>query len=310
MSPTDKVERVLKEIHIMFSKCESVDRDPGKIMVDRKQFLGLLDRLNQGIYDMMEQYEQTRQSRDHAERAFKKRGEEIIEDANRQAEDVYAASVIYTADMLGRIRDLMDQTNESMNDLFREFRKNLREQKDLVKTHETELQGQLADMVDTRKYVSIIENINHERDRKNRDLKAEKEAGVQYAKNMVYTPPSAADVKVNTLYFEKAGKAVPEQNPAAPVPAEKPDIRVNKDAAYFKWKESQGGEKNPAEPYETAEVLVQTAEDACEPKQEFPSEEEIMRAVMEDELAMEREKDAEMEKQSAGSILKNLIFGK
>ena len=74
MSPTDKVERVLKEIHIMFSKCESVDRDPGKIMVDRKQFLSLLDRLNQGIYDMMEQYEQTRQSRDHAERAFKKRG--------------------------------------------------------------------------------------------------------------------------------------------------------------------------------------------------------------------------------------------
>ena len=68
--------------------------------------------------------------------------------------------------------------------------------------------------------------------------------------------------------------------------------------------------KNPAEPYETAEVLVQTAEDACEPKQEFPSEEEIMRAVMEDELAMEREKDAETEKQSAGSILKNLIFGK
>ena len=78
MSPQDKVERVLKEIHVTFSKSEMVDGHPDKVIIDRKKFLGLLDRLNQGIYDMMDQYEQTRQSRNNAERAFRKKGDEII----------------------------------------------------------------------------------------------------------------------------------------------------------------------------------------------------------------------------------------
>ena len=52
MSPQDKVERVLKEIHVAFSKSETYNGHPDKVIIDRKQFLNLLDRLNQGIYDM------------------------------------------------------------------------------------------------------------------------------------------------------------------------------------------------------------------------------------------------------------------
>ena len=65
---------------------------------------------------MMDQYEQTRQSRSNAERAFRKKGDEIIEAANANAEDVYAHLSFYTADMIGAIRELMDHTNDSMND--------------------------------------------------------------------------------------------------------------------------------------------------------------------------------------------------
>ena len=187
MSPQDKVERVLKEIHVAFSKSETYNGHPDKVIIDRKQFLNLLDRLNQGIYDMMDQYEQTRQSRSNAERAFRKKGDEIIEAANANAEDVYAASVIYTADMIGAIRELMDHTNDSMNDLFLQFRKDLREQKDKLQAHENELQGQLADLTDTKKYLSIIDDINKERARKKRDLDAERETGVQYAKHDLHT---------------------------------------------------------------------------------------------------------------------------
>ena len=75
--------------------------------------------------------------------AVRRKGDEIIEQANSSADDIYAASVIYTADAIGRIRDLMDQTNDSMNDLFRQFRKELKEQKDVLKSHESELQAQL-----------------------------------------------------------------------------------------------------------------------------------------------------------------------
>ena len=307
MSPQDKVERVLKEIHVTFSKSEMVDGHPDKVIIDRKKFLGLLDRLNQGIYDMMDQYEQTRQSRNNAERAFRKKGDEIIEAANSNAEDVYAASVIYTADMIGAIRDLMDQTNDSMNDLFMQFKKDLREQKDKLQSHENELQGQLADLADTKKYLSIIDDINRQRTRKNRDLEAEKEAGVQYARNMMYIPPSEPDIKVNEQYFENSGTKRPEDILSDGVPVEKPDIKINTNAAYFKWKASQEAQqKHPESGTESTEEQQEY------PNPEFPDEASIRRAVREDELLQEQEQyeNRKKEKRDASSILKDLIFGK
>lgn len=305
MSPQDKVERVLKEIHVTFSKSEMYNGQPDKVIIDRKKFLGLLDRLNQGIYDMMDQYEQTRQSRNNAERAFRKKGDEIIEAANANADDVYAASVIYTADMIGAIRDLMDQTNDSMNDLFMEFRKALREQKDKLQAHENELQGQLADMADTKKYLSIIDDINRQRARKNRDLEAEKEAGAQYAKSMLYIPPSEPDIKINEQYFENAGVKRPEEMLREAAPVEKPDIKVNTNAAYFKWKASQQGQEQP-------ETEADQVSETAHPNPEFPDEESIRRAVLADEMAQEQEQYTrrKKEKRDASAILKDLIFGK
>ena len=55
MSPQDKVERVLKAIHVTFSKSESLEQHPDKVIIDRKQFLELLDQLNQGLFEMMDQ---------------------------------------------------------------------------------------------------------------------------------------------------------------------------------------------------------------------------------------------------------------
>ena len=263
MNPQDKVERVLKEIHVAFSKSPTYNGQPDKIIIDRKQFLGLLDRLNNGIYDMMEQYEQTRQSRQNAERAFRRKGDEIIEQANSSADDIYAASVIYTADAIGKIRDLMDQTNDSMNDLFRQFRKDLREQKDLLKSHESELQAQLADLADTKKYLSMIEEMNRERERKNRDLEAEKEVGNQYARSMFHTSMPAADIKVNEAYFEKSGKTAPEERIMETAAAvEKPDIRINTNAAYFKWKAKQNAQSGEEQPQDEPDLSVSAAETA------------------------------------------------
>ena len=310
MSPQDKVERVLKEIHVAFSKSETYNGHPDKVIIDRKQFLNLLDRLNQGIYDMMDQYEQTRQSRNNAERAFRKKGDEIIEAANANAEDVYAASVIYTADMIGAIRELMDHTNDSMNDLFLQFRKDLREQKDKLQAHENELQGQLADLTDTKKYLSIIDDINKERARKKRDLDAERETGVQYAKNMIYTPPSSPEIKVNEQYFENSGTKKPEDILREPAPAEKPDIKINTNAAYFMWRESQNALADGQE--QTADAADGSVGENVHPNPEFPDEESIRQAVLADEFAAEQAQNTarKMEKRDAGSLLKDLIFGK
>lgn len=239
MSPQDTVERVLKEIHVTFSQCPTYNGEPDKIIVDRKHFLQLLDRLNQGIYDMMEKYEQTRQSRMTAERAFKKKGEEILNQANASAEDIYAASVLYTADAIGRIRELMDQTNDSMNDLFIQFRRDLRARKDVLRAHESELQAQLVDLADSHKYLSVLKDINREQDKVSLDNKARREIAEFTDEKDTHIPAQAVDVKVNEEYFKKAGKEAPKAAAADGTATEKPEVVVNQDAAYFKWKAQQ-----------------------------------------------------------------------
>ncbi len=338
MSPQDKVERVLKEIHVLFSKSPTYNGQPDKMIIDRKEFLKLLDRLNNGIFDMMEQYEQTRQSRQNAERSFRRTGNEIIEKANASADDIYAASVIYTADAIGRIRNLMDETNDSMNDLFRRFRSELRDEKNLLKSHETELEAQLADLADTKKYLSVLQEINRERERQNSASEAGREANRSYAGAASHGGTSA-DIRMNEAYFEKTGNGIgqsaAERNFAQ---SEKPDIKVNKNAAYFKWKEDQADRESGADesgeaenasktvnlPIERDEKGVNPANDSRPegdrtdektpeyPNPDFPDEEAIMRAVREDEQALETEqRGASVQgKTGAGGILRTLLFGK
>lgn len=247
MGPQDKVERVLKEIHVLFSKSESYQGKPDKVVVDRRKFLELLDRLNKGIFDMMDTYEHTRESRQRAELAFENKGKEMLADAEEKAEDVYAASVIYTANMLGEVQRLIDQANESINDVFVQFKRELRTQKETVKSNELELQSQLNILADAKTYQEMLAEVRREQrkqhrmeDLAKRQLEAEGPAYIQQG-GQIYIPATSADVKVNEEYFEKQGISAENAKagyiPApAPLAVEKPEVKVNLNSEYFKRK--------------------------------------------------------------------------
>lgn len=309
MSPQDKVERVLKAIHITFSKSESLEQHPDKVIIDRRQFLELLDQLNQGLFEMMDQYEHTRASRDRAEREFKHRGKVLMDDASEKADDIYAASVLYTADMLGQVQALIDQANESMADVFRSFKKELREQKDLVKSHELELEGQLHDLADTKTYEKLLEDVRRrQRLKDSRGTEEEKYHSVQAeVQEKVYTPAVSPEIKINGEYFAKAGIS-PEDARAGYVPApeelqvEKPEIRVNLDAEYFKRKAVQEETVSAAElksDIQKTEGLLAEDVDQERLSEEAEAytidEEAIRRAVLEDERLAQQEAEGRRE---------------
>ena len=141
-------------------------------------------------------------------------------------------------------------------------------------------------------------------------MDAEREPGVQYAKNMIYTPPSSPEIKVNEQYFENSGTKKPEDILCEPAPAEKPDIKINTNAAYFKWRESQNAKADGQE--QTADAADGSGGESVHPNPEFPDEESIRQAVLADEFAAEQAQNTarKKEKRDAGSLLKDLIFGK
>ena len=78
MSTQDKLERVLRDIHVLISRSELYDNTGEKIIVEKKKMFEYLNHLNDCIYEMMDEYEVTQQSRDKAEREARKKGDAML----------------------------------------------------------------------------------------------------------------------------------------------------------------------------------------------------------------------------------------
>ena len=206
MSAHDETEKVLRQIHLLLSKSEPYSNDPKKIVVEKQQVLDLLADLNKSIYNIMDEYELTQRSRDRAEREFRKHGDEIVWDASRKAEDIYAASVMYTDEALNRVWQIMHDTSEQMQEICKNMEHQLEEKEKMVKSNQLELKSQLQDLRDTEKYMTLI-------DERNRELQRQKEAGkpvyARAEKNMYANRQT--EVKVNTAYLERLGIAPEEE---------------------------------------------------------------------------------------------------
>lgn len=231
MSAQDNIEKVLRNVHVLLSKSEPYAKEPTKVILDKQEMLDLLSQLNKAIYDIMDEYELTKQSRDRAEREFKKQTDEIVWNASRKAEDIYAASVMYSDEALNRIQDIIRQSNVSVSQIYTDMNKQLKEQEQLIKTNQLELKSTLQDLVDTEKYLKLIED-------RNKEIKKDKEQGKspEERETNIYANRQT-EIKINQEYFERMG--IPLDDDKEEDSNGEIEISVDLDAEYFKWKEDK-----------------------------------------------------------------------
>lgn len=236
MSAQDNIEKVLRSLHVLLSKSEPYAKEPSKVIVDKQEMLDLLAQLNKSMYDIMDEYELTKQSRDRAEREFQKRGDEIVWNASRKAEDVYAASVMYTDEALNRVQDIMKEADNSIVEIYSKMNAQLKEEEKRIKHNQLELKSTLQDLLDTEKYLKLIEE-------RNRELRRQKESGkpAEERERNIYANRQT-EIKINQEYFDKMGISLEneaEEEQSDVVQSSQVDIKVDLDADYFQWKEGK-----------------------------------------------------------------------
>ena len=250
MSSQDKLEKVLRDIHILISRSEVYDKD--RIVVNKQDMFGLIDRLNASIYEIMEEYELTKQSRDRAEREHKKQGDKIIWDASRKAEDIYAASVMYTDEALNHIQAIMDESTEQIRAVQDAMLKDLEEKKQIVRTNQLELKSQLQDLVDTEKYLSLIEE-------RNKEIEREKEKhGRRFGepKEKSQFADVKTEIRINKEYFRNAGIELEEDEETTAEQTPVDEKRVQTEEAVGKEDPSDGNDLSDAELTEGKEMEI------------------------------------------------------
>ena len=264
MNIQDQLERILRELLVTVSRAPVSEIDPEYVMVHKKEAQRQLAALRDIVAVMMEQYEVTEQSRLHAELEVEKQRTEIIRSANHQAEDIYAASVIYTDDALGRIQDIIDEAEKSTRKILNRVGREMEAERRRIRSNQVELMTQLEDMNDTAKYMRLI-------DERNKELAKAKAKKQEKGKPRPVGSTEGAGlgigvaspgIKIDEEYFEKAGltpeglpkemeegilkeaeqEIAEELAPDEPVQFEKPVIKVNPE--YFeKVKKAAEAEK-------------------------------------------------------------------
>ena len=129
----------------------------------------------------------------------------------------------------------MDEANESVKAVYDSMGEKLANERKLVSGDKLELKSLLQDLKDTDKYMGIIE----ERNKKIAKEKKWKEEDTESSPYAAVKP----EIKINRDYFEQLEEPEEEQ-PEEKTEKAAPEISVNLDSEYFKWKEQEGKEED------------------------------------------------------------------
>lgn len=234
MSAQSNTEKVLRNLHVLLSKSEPYPKEPSKVIVNKQEMLDLLSELNSCIYQIMEEHEMTKRSRDKAEREFQKQSDKIIWDASRKAEDIYAASVMYMDEALNGIVEIMKKANQEVEKVYSDMDDKMKKEVLRVKGNQSELKSQLQDLVDTEKYLSLIEE-------RNKEIQKQKTAGTPAEKEVSAYANRQTEVRVNKEYLEKLGLNAVGEDEGADEGADTSDLEETKNADTVKKEPEKKG---------------------------------------------------------------------
>ena len=223
MSIKDKLERILREMHIMVSRGQISE---AYVLIPKKEMQQLLNGISQTINEMMEYYELTEEGRNRAQLGAEKQRMEIIRNANHQAQDIYAASVLYSEDALGRIQNIINEAEKSSKEILSRLNREMEEEKRIVRSNQLELITQLEDLKDSSKYMRLIEE-------RNREIAKEELKKQETIQKRKYRSKTKEQTQEDTAedFTEEMVKESPKEDNEEKIVYEKPVIKVNEQ--YF-----------------------------------------------------------------------------
>ena len=254
----DKIEKILKEIHVLLSGSPAYEGSSTDVIVDKKQVFRLLEKLNYALLEIMDAYEVNELSKERAISKVQKDAQKIIDDASKNAEEIYAASLIYTDDALNELRDTMNKTRKNIVKEYEAMFAKLDSQIELIGKNKDELHMQLADLSSGNEYLNIIidekKRREKERDRYNKvvDGETQDETESRLSIKAKEARETKSDVVVNVNTNHPAFKKNPAESRSErerlldeqlELPPKKDGeysaSDFNLDDEYFKWQEDK-----------------------------------------------------------------------
>lgn len=159
---SDGMERIMREIHVMFAKAEKVSSREDLIIVNKEKIFALLESLNHEVYAAMDRYEESKASRELAVQKYKEETDAMVERASESAEEIYAASILYSDSTLMELEQEVARARESIQKTWENIDKQIADKLKYLEKNRGELKSQLESMEQGRLYLDLIGKVKRE----------------------------------------------------------------------------------------------------------------------------------------------------
>ncbi len=262
----DKVEEILKEIHVMFAKCDAYHNTPDKVIVSKTEMFDLLEKLNEAIYEVLDRYEATSRSRERARIEQDKQAAETVARAKLESDDVHAATLLYTDSMLDSIKEVLERTKANVKREMVEMMAGIELQEEILERNKESVKDGLKELHDSELYLETLQkNRKKAEDKKkygeqagliNRDDEEPESPVANAAANITIRIDKAGDKAGYSMPASKSSskKKKGRKAEAAPLPAEHEEgmpytaDEFDLDGEYEQWKLEQEGGEGAAKP--------------------------------------------------------------
>lgn len=210
----EKIEEILRAIHVLFSKGEMYHELPDKVVLSKREMFALLEQLNYAVVEVMDRYEATTRSKQKALQEVEAAGNRIIDAANKEAEDIYAASILYTDGALNEFTNIVDNTRQRLRDEYAYFEECMNQQLEQVRSNQAELLERLQSLAQNKKYLELINGFITEEETAQKEeaaIKSNKKGNVGKTGKKKEIPPDT----VIPERLKRSGKTVDPQGDAS-----------------------------------------------------------------------------------------------
>lgn len=209
----EKIEEILRAIHILFSKGEMYHESPDKVVLSKREMFALLEQLNYAVVEVMDRYEATTRSKQKALQEMETESRKIVDAASKEAEDIYAASILYTDGALNEFTNIVDNTRQRLRDEYAYFEECMNQQLEQVRSNQAELLERLQLLAQNKKYLDIINEFSSEQE----EAEKRETAAREHKKNGSGKGSKKKEIPPDTVIpekFKKNGKGAGMQESA------------------------------------------------------------------------------------------------
>ncbi len=170
--PTTRVEEILKKIHVLFAKGECYQNSPDLIILSKTEMFNLLEELNEAMYEVLDQYEATNRAKEMARLETEREASEIIAEAKRESESVYAGSLVYTDTMLNELNELINSTKDNIRREYIELLAKMDDRMETLEKNREDTKDLLSELHESDLYINVLDEVRKNRENKHSSFSA------------------------------------------------------------------------------------------------------------------------------------------